>query len=168
MMLCLRQRAIRVIHIANLLIGLVSYHSLLPFLTTSPRSASRDDDILKRPQDTPSSKATTDTAHSLAYTRYCFVSGILCTNQYYSLRTHPLFRYPTSPCNRPHYCALERCLPPPRYCNIYHTILATAISCKGQPTAHTASTAATPCHHPKGGRQFRLNAILPLPILYGV
>jgi len=29
----------------------------------------------------------------LAYTRYCFVYGLLCTSQYYSLRTHPLFRY---------------------------------------------------------------------------
>jgi len=42
---------------------------------------------------------TKDTVgYRLAYTRYCFiVSGILCTNQYYSLRTHPLFGYPTHP-----------------------------------------------------------------------
>ena len=42
----------------------------------------------------------------LSYTRYCFVYGLLCTNQYYSLRTHPLFRYPTTPCHRPHYCTI--------------------------------------------------------------
>jgi len=47
--------------------------------------------------------ARCSTAHSwsspspsrLAYTRYCFVYGLVCTNQYYSLRTHLLFRHPT-------------------------------------------------------------------------
>jgi len=68
----------------------------------------------------------------LAYTRYCFVFGPLCTNQYYSLRTHALFRHPSPPRHRPHNCALY-CFPPtPRYCNVYHTILVMAISCKGQ------------------------------------
>ena len=43
----------------------------------------------------------------LAYTRDCFVlSGPSCTNQYYSLRTHPLFRYPTPHRHRSHYCAI--------------------------------------------------------------
>jgi len=32
--------------------------------------------------------------------------GFLYTKQYYSLRTHPLFRYPTPPRHRPHYCAI--------------------------------------------------------------
>jgi len=49
----------------------------------------------------------------LAYTRYCFVSGLLRTNQYYSLRTHPLFRYPTPPRHRPHYCAVVFAPDPP-------------------------------------------------------
>ena len=48
---------------------------------------------------------TPEAVRALAYTRYCFVSGILCTNQYYSSRTHPLFRHPT-PQHRPHYCAI--------------------------------------------------------------
>jgi len=38
----------------------------------------------------------------LAYTRYCFVSGLLSTNQYFSLRTHPLFKHPP-PRHRLHY-----------------------------------------------------------------
>ena len=68
----------------------------------------------------------------MAYTRYYFVSGLLCMNQYYSLLTHLLFRHPTPPRHRPEDCAIE-CFPPtPHYCNIYHTILAVAISCKGQ------------------------------------
>ena len=32
-----------------------------------------------------------------SYTRYCFVSGVVCTNQYHSLHTHPLFRHPPPP-----------------------------------------------------------------------
>jgi len=42
----------------------------------------------------------------LGYTRYCFVSGPLGTNQYYSLRTHLLFRHLTPPRHRPHDCAI--------------------------------------------------------------
>jgi len=45
-------------------------------------------------------------SRTLAYTRYCLVSGPLCTNHCYSLRTHPLFRQPTPPRNRSHYCAI--------------------------------------------------------------
>ena len=76
-------------------------------------------------------------------TRYCFVSGLLSTNQYYSLRTLPLFRHPPPPCHRLHYCAVQ-CFPPtPRYCNIYHTILAMAISCKGQLRGQAACVVAT-------------------------
>jgi len=59
-------------------------------------------------------------------------SWLLCTNQYYSVRTHPLLRYPTPPRDRPHYCAIYRFPLTPRDCNIYHTILAVAMSCKGQ------------------------------------
>ena len=33
-----------------------------------------------------------DRAGNLAYTRYSFVSGLLSTNQYFSLRTHLLFK----------------------------------------------------------------------------
>jgi len=33
----------------------------------------------------------------LAYTRYCFVYGLLCKNKYYSLHTHPLCRHPPPP-----------------------------------------------------------------------
>ena len=43
--------------------------------------------------------------YGLAYTRYCFVSGVVCTNQYHSLRTHPLFGTP-HPHHRLHYCAI--------------------------------------------------------------
>ena len=43
---------------------------------------------------------------ALASARYCFVSGLLCTNQYHSLRTLPLFRHPTQPRHRPQYCAI--------------------------------------------------------------
>ena len=37
------------------------------------------------------------TPPSLAYTRCYFVSGFVCTNQYYSLHTHPLFSPPPLP-----------------------------------------------------------------------
>jgi len=36
-------------------------------------------------------------AGGLAYTRYWFVSGLVYTNQYYSMRTHPVFRHPPPP-----------------------------------------------------------------------
>ena len=42
-----------------------------------------------------------------------FVYGLLCTNQYYSLRTHSLFRHPTPPSHRPHYCAMQWVPPEP-------------------------------------------------------
>ena len=67
----------------------------------------------------------------LADTRYFFVSEPLCTNQYYSLRTHPLFRYPTTHRHRPHDCAIKRYPPTPRYCKTHHKILAITKSCKG-------------------------------------
>ena len=44
----------------------------------------------------------------------------------------PLFRHPTPRMHHPHYA--QYVAPPPSslYCNMYHTILAMAISCKGQ------------------------------------
>jgi len=68
----------------------------------------------------------------LAYTRYCVVSGVLCTNQYHSLRTHPLFRHPTPPIIAYTIAQSNAFLLTPRYCNVYNTILVMAISCKGQ------------------------------------
>ena len=77
----------------------------------------------RKPDPPLSNAARSLLVRTLAYTRYCLVSGPLCTDRYYSLRTHPLFRQPTPPRHRPHYCAIQ-CFPPnPRYCNIYHTIL---------------------------------------------
>jgi len=78
----------------------------------------------------------------LAYTRYCFVFGLLCTNQYHSLRTHPLFRHPTAPRHRPQYRTIYCFPPPPRYYNVHHTLLAVAISCKGgQPLSSVGARA---------------------------
>ena len=72
---------------------------------------------------------------SLAFTRYCFMSRFICTNQSFSLQTPPLCGHSTTPLHRPHCCALY-CYPPEiLYCNIYHTILVIAISCKGQAQA---------------------------------
>jgi len=61
---------------------------------------------------------------------FCF--GPLCTNQYYSLPNHPLFRQPTLPPSSSTLLRSLRSLPPPHYRNIYYTILAMVISCKGQ------------------------------------
>ena len=73
-------------------------------------------------------------------TRYCFVSGLLCTNRYYSSRTHPLFRHPTPPPSSP--TLLRNTMFPPtlRYCNIYHTLLVMAISCAEGVRSCTPST----------------------------
>jgi len=71
---------------------------------------------------------------NLAFTRYWFASRrmsvCMCTNQWYSLQTPPLFGHPTLPLYRTHYCAIY-CFPStPRDCNIYHTILWMTISVK--------------------------------------
>ena len=57
----------------------------------------------------------------LAFTRFCFVSGPLCTNQYYSLRTHFLFRQPTPPRHRPRDCAIYHVSPGPLVFATYTT-----------------------------------------------
>jgi len=80
------------------------------------------------------------TPPALLYTRYCFVSGILCTNQYYSLRTHTLclgtsphsgIAHDIAQCNVSHRHPVTK----------YTTLLAVAVSCKGQ---HPLSTRPLP------------------------
>jgi len=44
----------------------------------------------------------THVRYFLAFTRYSFVSRLLCTNQSYFLQALPLFRLPTPPMHRPH------------------------------------------------------------------
>jgi len=72
------------------------------------------------------------TYSDLAFTRYCFTSGLLCTNQ-------PSFHSPRSPALPTwvqYHCATIRqyTTPPPtsRVYAIQHTILVITISCKGQ------------------------------------
>ena len=42
----------------------------------------------------------------LAYARDCFVYGIFVHESIRFFSTHPLFRHPLSPSQRPHYCAI--------------------------------------------------------------
>jgi len=77
----------------------------------------------------------TKSTHRSAFTRYSFSSRPLYKIQYYYSQTLPSFGHPTRPRHRPRDCAIQ-CFPPTiLYCNTCPTILATAISCKGQPTA---------------------------------
>jgi len=77
----------------------------------------------------------------LAYTRYCFVYGLLCQNQYYSLHTHPLFSPP--PPSLPSSPILLRNIiffpDPPLLQYILHTIGHTH-------TTHTTKTKTTHRH----------------------
>jgi len=71
-------------------------------------------------------------SRALAFTRYFFISRLVCMNQSYSLQTPPLFGHPASLLHRTHFCAIY-CLPSTTsYCNIYYTLLVMAISYKGQ------------------------------------
>ena len=105
----------------------------------------------------------------LAYTRDCPISGTLCTNQYYSLRTHSSSRHPISSSHRPHYCAIQ-CLPPtPRYCNIYHTIMEWLYRVKAKRYAYAVYTTSTLLLYSTSALlPLGLYSILPLPILYGM
>jgi len=77
----------------------------------------------------------------LAFTRCCLISRRMCTSQYYSLQTPPVFGRPSSPLHSTHFYAIC-CFPSTRlYCNIYHTLLLMTISCGGQCVA---------CHHRPG------------------
>ena len=69
---------------------------------------------------------------NLAFTRYCFMSSHLYTNQCYYLQTAPLFGHlshsPSSP------TLLRNIVYPPTrlYCNVWQIKLVIAISCKGR------------------------------------
>jgi len=46
----------------------------------------------------------------LTFAKYCLIWRRMCTNQYDSLQTPPLFGHPTPPLHRTHYCA-QYCFP---------------------------------------------------------
>ena len=59
---------------------------------------------------------------TLASKKYYFILRPMCTNQWYSLQTPPLFGHPTTPPHRTHDCAICCFLSTPVDCNIYHAI----------------------------------------------
>jgi len=69
---------------------------------------------------------------ALAFTGYSFSSRPLYKNRYYHSQTPLSGGHPTRLLHHPRYCAIQ-CFPPTiLYCNTCHTLLAMAISCKGQ------------------------------------
>jgi len=92
----------------------------------------------------------------LAFTRYCFTSWLLCTNQP-SLYCPPL--PPALPTPLQYYCTsiAQYTTPPPTplLYAIHYTILATAISCEGQSLQEvTAASSGTHAH--ASGKSWRL------------
>jgi len=79
---------------------------------------------------------TFDARNELAFTRYSFSLRPLYKNQYYYSQAPPLFGHNHSPPFTTHTIA-QYSAPPPTilHCNTCHTILAMAISSKGQVTS---------------------------------